>query len=200
MCFKLLFSHAWQVVFDLSDKTVLTLELISRLVHQGHHPKKKWLIWLLRDSCEKEILLKCYWIRESTRIGTPTTVWDSRQTGLLETGQIPACSGTAWQMSVCPKLCTPGLNTLLYFPNATSMWGRQTTDSNASKKQMTSSQDRAMILQPSPRINAISLWMTNGLAKGEPGECALGKVKHLFRYYSFSVDILSKRKHLCCSV
>lgn len=41
MCFKLLFSHAWQVVFDLPDKTVLTLELISRLVHQGHHLKKK---------------------------------------------------------------------------------------------------------------------------------------------------------------
>lgn len=102
-----------------------------------------------------------------------------------------------------PRPCTLGLSTLLSFLKTPSMWGCQTTDSSASEKQMASSQDRATILQPSPRINTISLWMMNGLAKGNPGpcrECALGKVKCLFRYYNFSVNILSKRKHLCFSL
>lgn len=89
------------------------------------------------------------------------------------------------------------------FSENPSMWGCQTTDSSANKKQMASSQDRATILQPSPKINTISLWMMKRWEKGNPGpctECALGKVKCLFRHYNFSVDILSKRKHLWFSL
>lgn len=145
-------------------------------------------------NCEKEMLLKCYRIRQCSKRGTPS------ETGLLETGQIPTCSGTAWQKSACPKPSTPGLNTLLCFLNAPSMSGHQATGASASKKQMTSPQNRDTTLQPSPRINAISLWDDEQFGKRWTwARQRMCSGQSLFRYYSFSVGILSKKRHLCCS-
>lgn len=62
---------------------------------------------LSKSVLEREILRKYYWIRQTSRVKISTIMWDDRQTGVLETGQTPAFSCAAWQMSVC--LHIPGL-------------------------------------------------------------------------------------------